>query len=204
MSAQVQNWNSSLTCCLYLTSEKIYMGEIYCQVIFPLWAQSFEDLITRKKISFLCCNTEEKVEKSMHQDRVWNTWQDVLLVSQYFALIIVPLIQWLCSIIWVTSDLWSFVSLCWWKRLWLIFFFCHSKWICWHYAQAVKSETKTRQQLRSLHSPSVPSFRPVLPLCKHFQKGTESKKWWLEITRCCSDCMVEIVRTPDNRRMCTA
>lgn len=171
---------------------------------FPQWAQSFEDLITwKKKISFLCCNAEEKVKKSMQQERVWNTWQDILLVSQYFALIRVLLIQWSCSILWVTSDLWSFVSLCWWKRLCLIFFFCQSKLICWDYAQTVKSETKPRQQLRSLHSPSVPSFRPGSPLCQHFQKGTESKKWWLEITSCPYDCMVEIVKAPDNRRMST-
>lgn len=142
---------------------------------FPLGAQSFEDLITRKKkISFLCCNAEEKVKKSMQQERVWNTWQDVLLVSQYFALIIVPLIQWLCSILWVMSDLWSFVSQYWWKKL-CLFFFCQSKLICWDYAQTVKPETKPRQQLRSLHSPSVPSFRPYC-LCVNTSKRGQSPK----------------------------
>lgn len=188
---------------MYFTSEKSYIREPIARLFSTMSTIFWRFDHLEKKISFLCCNAEEKVKKSMQQERVWNTWQDILLVSQYFALIRVLLIQWSCSILWVTSDLWSFVSLCWWKRLCLIFFFCQSKLICWDYAQTVKSETKPRQQLRSLHSPSVPSFRPGSPLCQHFQKGTESKKWWLEITSCPYDCMVEIVKAPDNRRMST-
>lgn len=52
MSAQILDWNSSLTCCLYLTSEKSYVGGSIAR-LFSTMSTIFEDLIFKSRKKYL-------------------------------------------------------------------------------------------------------------------------------------------------------